>query len=63
MITHSSNYHFINSTSSDILGIRVGEENYINNLKEIGKGTYGNIYQFDNTKKNDSYVVKKYIDD
>ena len=61
---HTLEKDFIQSTSTDILGIIVNNDKYINKLNKIGKGSYGHIYQLDNinTSKSNSYVIKKYMD-
>lgn len=47
----------------NITNIVINGSNYINNFNIIGKGSYGKIYKFTNTiNKNDSYVIKEYID-
>ena len=55
---------FKNSISSDIVGLIINNKNYINNLKKIGKGSYGHIYQLDNLDiaNSNTYVIKKYFD-
>ena len=61
---HTLENNFNQSTSTDILGIIVNNDKYINKLNKIGKGSYGYIYQLDNINisKSNSYVIKKYVD-
>jgi len=61
---HTLDNHFIESTSTDVLGIIVNNDKYVNKLNKIGSGSYGYIYQLDNIDilKFDRYVIKKYID-